>query len=119
MARENFQIYTVQITGKYIYETFPPSLHDLIIRPHVKQSSHKFAQKSLFLHEKPFFFLKKVLPYFFFGGEETLCFIFISFTISKSFIPNFMPNYGFSKQNYLATVFLKSCSMVMKVSKLF
>ena len=48
MAREIFQIHTVQITGKFIYETFPPSLHDLIIRPHVKQSSHKFAQKSLF-----------------------------------------------------------------------
>ena len=53
MARENFQIYTVQITGKYIYETFPPSLHDLVIRPHVKQSSHKFAQKVCSPHEKP------------------------------------------------------------------
>ena len=31
MPGENFQIYTVQITGKWICETFPPSLHDLII----------------------------------------------------------------------------------------
>ena len=65
---ENFQIYTVQITEKCICETFPPSLHDLIIRPHVKQSPHKFAQKSLFPHEK-LFKGKKVLPYFW--GEET------------------------------------------------
>ena len=34
--------------------SFPPFLHDLIIRPHVKQYPHKFAQKSLFLHEKLF-----------------------------------------------------------------
>ena len=54
MARENFQIYTVQITGKCICETFPPFLHDLIIRLYVKQYPHKFAQKSLFLHEKLF-----------------------------------------------------------------
>ena len=33
-------------------------------------------------------FTKKV-PLYFVGGEETLCFIFISFPISKSFIPNF------------------------------
>ena len=38
MAGENFQIYTVQITGKCICETFPPSLYDLIIGPHVKKS---------------------------------------------------------------------------------
>ena len=37
-----------------ICETFPPSLYDLIIRPHVKQSPHKFAKKSLFPHEKLF-----------------------------------------------------------------
>ena len=54
MTREYFQIYTVQITGKYICETFPSSLHDLIIRPHVKQSPQKFAQKSLLPHEKLF-----------------------------------------------------------------
>ena len=54
MAEEIFQIYTVQITGKYIWETFPPFLHDLIIRPYVKQSPHKFAQKSSFPCEKLF-----------------------------------------------------------------
>ena len=48
MAGEIFQIYTVQITGRCICENFPPSLHDLIIRPYVKQSPHKFAQKILF-----------------------------------------------------------------------
>ena len=42
MAGENFQIYTIQITGKRIFETLPPSLHDLIIRPHVKQSLMNF-----------------------------------------------------------------------------
>ena len=36
MAGENSQIYSVQITGKCICETFPPPLHDLIIGPHVK-----------------------------------------------------------------------------------
>ena len=54
MAGEIFQILTVQIVGKCICETFLLSLQDLIIRPHVKQSPHKFAQKSLFSHEKPF-----------------------------------------------------------------
>ena len=47
------KIYTVQITGKCICKTFPSSLC-LIIRPYVKQSPHKFAQKSLFSHEKLF-----------------------------------------------------------------
>ena len=96
MAEEYFQIHTVQITGKCIRETFPPALHDLIIRPYVKQSPHRFTQKSLFLQEK-LFQEKKVLPYIFFG-EETLFFIFLSFTISKSFILNFRDtNYGLSK----------------------
>ena len=54
MAGENFQIDTVQITGKWICEPFPPSLYDLIIRPHVKESPYKFAQKILFSHEKFF-----------------------------------------------------------------
>ena len=38
MARENFPIYTVQITGKCIRETFLPLLHDLNIKPRVKQT---------------------------------------------------------------------------------
>ena len=55
MARENFQIYAVQVTGKCICETFPPSFHDLIIRPHVKQPSpYKLPKKCLFPHEKIF-----------------------------------------------------------------
>ena len=69
MAGENFQIYTVQITGKCIYETFPPSLYDLIIRTYVKQSLHKFDEKSLFSHEK-LFQEKKFLPYFFLGRRR-------------------------------------------------
>ena len=52
MDGENCQIHTVQITGKCIYETFPPSLHDMTMRPHVKYSFHKFTQKCLFHQEK-------------------------------------------------------------------
>ena len=37
MAVENVQIWIVQLTEKCISETFPLHLHDLIIRPHVKQ----------------------------------------------------------------------------------
>ena len=48
-------------------ETFPPSLHDLIIRPHVKQSPHKFAKK-FFSPKKSFFERKKVS--FTFGGRR-------------------------------------------------
>ena len=44
MVGEKFQIYSVQITGKCICETFPPPLYVLIIRPHVN-NRHKFAQK--------------------------------------------------------------------------
>ena len=74
---------------------FPPSLHHLIIRTHVKQSPNKFAQKSLFPHERLF---KRKKSSHFFWGEKTLCCIFISFTISKSFIPNLCgTNYGLSK----------------------
>ena len=86
MTRENFQIYTVQITGKCIWETFPTSLNYLIIRPHVKQSLHKFAQKK-FVPLWKAFLREQALPYFW--GEETLCF---------SFISNFYrANYGLSK----------------------
>ena len=42
-------------------------------------------------------FFKKKVPLNFFGEEETLCFILISFPISKSFIANFCgANYGLS-----------------------
>ena len=44
------------------------------------------------------FFTKKVTPYFV-GGEETICFMFLSFPISKSFIPNFCgTDYDFSSK---------------------
>ena len=49
MAGEMFLIHTAQITAKCIDKTFPPSLHDLIIRPHVKQFPRKSAPKILFL----------------------------------------------------------------------
>ena len=56
MVWENSHICIVRITGKRTCETFPPSLHDLIISPHVKHPPppHKFAQKSLLPHAKPF-----------------------------------------------------------------
>ena len=73
---------------------------------------NKFAKKVFFPLKKLFTIEKNVLPYFW--GEETLCFIFISF----SFISNFYgTNYGLQKQNYLATVFLKSYNIVIKFSK--
>ena len=59
MVGENFQIYSVQITGKCICETFPPSLHDQIIRPHEKQSPHKFVKKKVCSPMKIFFKRKK------------------------------------------------------------
>ena len=45
MAMGNFQIYSVRIIGKSICETFPPPLHDMIIRSHVKRPHQKFFQK--------------------------------------------------------------------------
>ena len=43
------------------------------------------------------FFYKKKFPHTLQWGEETICFIFISFSISKSFIPNFCgKNYDLS-----------------------
>ena len=44
MTRENFQIYTIQTTGKYICETFPPFLHDLVLDP-MKNTPHKFLRE--------------------------------------------------------------------------
>ena len=44
------------------------------------------------------FFAEKT-PQYFVGGEETLCFIFISFPICKNFIPNFCgTNYDLSSK---------------------
>ena len=80
MAGENFQIYSAQITGKYIWKTFPPLLHDLIIRTHAKQPSTNFPKKicsplQSFLRKKSHHTLGVIL--------ETLCFTFIYFPISK------------------------------------
>ena len=55
---ENFQIYSVRVTGKCICE-----MHDLIISTQVEQPSHKSAQKHLPRHKK-FFFKEKRPPYF-------------------------------------------------------
>ena len=50
---------------------------------------------------------------------ETLCFIFISFPISESFISNFCgTNYDLSSKTTYP-LYLKSYSMVFKISKLF
>ena len=96
MAGEIFPISSVQIIEKCILESFPPPLHDLIISSHVKQPHYKLAQKSMFPHAK-LFHEKKMSQYF--QGEETLCFIIISFPISKSFIYNFCgTNYGLSSK---------------------
>ena len=91
MNGENFQIYSVQITGNAFVTFFPP-LHDLIIRPHVKQPTalppYNIAQKTLFA--PCIAYLRKKAPHTLgVGGQGTQCFIFISFPISKSFIPNF------------------------------
>ena len=75
MAGEIFQIYTVQITGKCICETFPPSLHDLIIRPYVKQSPHKFAKKKFVPPSKGF--LREKSPPIFLGGGDTIPYLHI------------------------------------------
>ena len=50
MAREMFQIYTVQTTGKCICENFPPSLHDLIITADVEQPLYLCETVPLSLH---------------------------------------------------------------------
>ena len=64
------------------------------------------------------FFAKKI-PSYSVGGEETLCFIFISFPISKSVIPNFCgTNYDLSSKT-TKPLLLKSYSMVLEFSKLF
>ena len=54
MAVGSFQNYGVQVIGKCICEIFALPLHDLIFRPHIKRPHHKFSQKGLFPHGKPF-----------------------------------------------------------------
>ena len=90
-------------------------LHDLIIRPHVKQPSINFPKK-IVPHAK--LFEEKSPPYF--GGGRRHYFIFISFPISKSFTLKLGgTNYGLSSKNYQVTVFLKLYRMVMKFSELY
>ena len=73
-----------------------PSLHDLIISAHVKH--HLINLPKMVCSPMQGFFTKKVPPYFV-GEVETLCFIFISFPISESFIPNFCGiNYDLSNK---------------------
>ena len=93
-----------------------PPLHDLTISPHVKYSPINLPKKVCSPMQS--FFTKKVPPYFV-RGEETLCFIFISFPVCKGFIPNLCgTNYDLSSKT-TEPLFLKSCSMVLKFSKLF
>ena len=64
-------------------------------------------------------FLRKKSPHTSQWGEETLCFVFIFFSISKSFTPSFCgTNYNLSSKATLP-LFLKSYRMVLKPSKLF
>ena len=94
----------------------PPQLHDMIISPHVKHLPINLPKNACSPMQS--FFAKKVPPGFI-GGEETLCSIFISLPISKSFIPNFCgTNYDLSSKTNQSLV-LKSYSMVLKFSKLF
>ena len=67
-------------TFKLLKKELPP-LHDRIISHYVKHPP-KNSPKKVCSHMQ-IVFMKKVLPYFV-GGEETLCFIFKSFPISKS-----------------------------------
>ena len=82
---------------KLLTITFPTCMIWSLV-PHVKHPPpQKFRQKDLFPRAK-LFFTKKVTPYFV-GEEETLCFILTSFSIPKSFIPNFCGiNYDLSSK---------------------
>ena len=74
MVGENFQIYSVQITGKCICETFPPSLHDQIIRPHEKQSPNKFVKKK-FVPPWKSFLREKSSSLISWGGGDTILYL--------------------------------------------
>ena len=102
MAGEIFQIYSVQVIGKCICEFFLPSFDDLIINPHVKQPLPQVYAKKFVPHPGKVFLRKRSLHTF--EGEEILCFIFISFPISKVSSLTFV----IQTMDYLSTVFLKS-----------
>ena len=75
MTGEIYQIYSVQITGKCICETFPPPLRELIISPHVKDSPEICPKKFVPLCKA---FLRKTSHYAFFrGGGDTLLYLHI------------------------------------------
>ena len=60
MAGKNFQIYSVQITGKWICKTFTPlPFIDLIISPRVKHPSVNFLKKLCSPMQR---FVKKKVP---------------------------------------------------------
>ena len=102
-GRSIFAESVFQIQSPICSVNFSLSLNDLIISHHVKHPSSISPQKVCSLVQS--FFTKKVRPYFA-GEEERLCFILISFRISKSFIPNSSDtDYIPFKQSYLATVF--------------
>ena len=102
-GRSIFAESVFQIQSPICSVNFSLSLHDLIISHHVKHPPSICLKK--FIPSCKAFFTKKVRPYFA-GGEERLCFILISFPISKSFIPNSCDtDYIPFKQSYLATVF--------------
>ena len=88
------------------YNHHLPSLLDLIISPHVQHPPINLPKEK---RKK-----KEVLPYFV-VGEETLCFIFIYFPISKSSSLQLWP----SSKNYLATGFKSHTVWFLKFSKLF
>ena len=66
MVGKKFQVYSVQITGKY---TLWNSLPMIISPPHVEQSPYKFSPQNLSPHEKHF--LEKSPPFPHFRGKET------------------------------------------------
>ena len=93
---------------KPLNHLFPP-LHDLVISPHVKHLP-KNLPKKVFSPMQSFFIKKFFLT--FQRIEETLCFIFISFSHFLKSIPNFCgANYDLSSKT-TQLLFLKSYSIV-------
>ena len=69
MIGQNIRIYIVQITRKWICETFPPLWHDLIISLPWRTPPpppYKFAQKRFYPMK---YFLKNVPRPYFSGGD--------------------------------------------------
>ena len=80
----NFQIYSVQITGKCVFwisPSPPPHLHDLIISPHVKYPPINLPPKIYSTRQS---FLRKKSRHTLGKGEETLCFILYLFQFLKA-----------------------------------